>query len=177
MINEAKPDHPVVNAHNEWDPLEEVIVGILEGALVPPWDVIMPATVHKKELWDFYKVHGGTPWPEELMAGAYQTQGGTSVLFLDTSTRAPERFSPVLLTGEGPVFNTNMTVDTVKQRSNSMPTDLQEKLFLERIDRPFLRSNSPLSKSLRGCKNQENALAQDRRGGILVRRGLSGRGP
>ena len=67
MADEARSGYPVVNSHNEWDPLEEVIVGTLEGALVPPWDVIMPATVHKKELWDFYKTHGGTPWPDELM--------------------------------------------------------------------------------------------------------------
>ena len=58
---------PVVNAHNEWDPLEEVIVGTVEGALIPPWDVIMPATVHKKDLWDFYKKHGGAPWPQSLI--------------------------------------------------------------------------------------------------------------
>ena len=29
--------NPVVNAHNEWDPLEEVIVGIVDGAMIPPW--------------------------------------------------------------------------------------------------------------------------------------------
>jgi hypothetical protein len=30
-----------VNTFNEWDPLEEIIVGTVEGALIPPWDVIM----------------------------------------------------------------------------------------------------------------------------------------
>ena len=44
---------PVVNTHNEWDPLEEVIVGIVDGARVPPWDIMTPATVHHKELLDF----------------------------------------------------------------------------------------------------------------------------
>ena len=29
------PEHCVVNSHNEWDPLEEVIVGQVEGAHVP----------------------------------------------------------------------------------------------------------------------------------------------
>jgi len=29
-----------VNSHNEWDPLEEVIVGRLEYAMMPSWDVI-----------------------------------------------------------------------------------------------------------------------------------------
>jgi glycine amidinotransferase len=61
---------PVVNAHNEWDPLEEVIVGIVDGALIPPWDVMMEATLHEKELWDFYCTHGGTPWPKELTDAA-----------------------------------------------------------------------------------------------------------
>ncbi len=61
---------PIVNAHNEWDPLEEIIVGTIEGALVPPWDVIMEATVHKKELWNFYKKFGGEPWPKEMLEAA-----------------------------------------------------------------------------------------------------------
>ena len=29
-----------VNSHNEWDPLEEVIVGSVAGAMLPAWDVI-----------------------------------------------------------------------------------------------------------------------------------------
>jgi len=70
-MNETNKDtsssHPVVNAHSEWDPLEEVIVGIVEGAMIPPWDVIMEATLDKKELWDFYREFGGTPWPKELI--------------------------------------------------------------------------------------------------------------
>ena len=39
---------PVVNTFNEWDPLEEVVVGIVEDAMVPPWDTIMPAVVHDR---------------------------------------------------------------------------------------------------------------------------------
>lgn len=73
MMVESMSDgstHPIVNSHNEWDPLEEVIVGTLEGALVPPWDVIMEATVHRQGLWDFYKANGGLPWPAELLDAA-----------------------------------------------------------------------------------------------------------
>jgi glycine amidinotransferase len=70
MSAEKRSLYPVVNTHNEWDPLEEVIVGIVDGAVVPPWDVIMEATLHKKELWDFYKEFGGTPWPSEMLAAA-----------------------------------------------------------------------------------------------------------
>ena len=62
---------PVVNAFNEWDPLEEIVVGrVDESTLVPPWDVIMPAVVHDKTQWDFFKRHGGTPWPVEMLKKA-----------------------------------------------------------------------------------------------------------
>jgi len=63
MDEERNASYPVVNAHNEWDPLEQVIVGIVEGAMIPPWDVIMETTLHRKNLWDFYKKFGGTAWP------------------------------------------------------------------------------------------------------------------
>jgi glycine amidinotransferase len=64
------PSYPIVNTHNEWDPLEEIIVGTVEGALVPPWDVIMGATLHDQELWAFYRQHGGSPWAQELLDAA-----------------------------------------------------------------------------------------------------------
>jgi glycine amidinotransferase len=35
---------PPVGSHNEWDPLEEVIVGVLEGACDPPWEAGIEAT-------------------------------------------------------------------------------------------------------------------------------------
>jgi glycine amidinotransferase len=58
---------PIVNAFNEWDPLEEIVVGrVDENTLVPPWDVIMPAVVHDRTQWQFFKQHGGTPWPVEM---------------------------------------------------------------------------------------------------------------
>ncbi len=64
-------ERPVVNVHNEWDPLEEIIVGVVDdGALVPPWDTIMPAVIHDKRQWEFYRTHGGTPWPREMLVRA-----------------------------------------------------------------------------------------------------------
>ncbi|MGB3904687.1 MAG: hypothetical protein WBB22_07170 [Anaerolineae bacterium] len=53
--DETNDSYPVANTHNEWDPLEEIIVGIVDGALIPPWDVIVETTLHRKELWDFYR--------------------------------------------------------------------------------------------------------------------------
>lgn len=70
MSKEGDFSYPVVNTYNEWDPLEEVIVGIVDGAMIPPWDVIMEATLHDKELWDFFKKHGGMPWPEDMLDAA-----------------------------------------------------------------------------------------------------------
>ena len=38
MDPEKKNAKPAVNTHNEWDPLEEMIVGMVEGAMIPPWE-------------------------------------------------------------------------------------------------------------------------------------------
>src|SRR5512137_957313 len=70
MEKEKSTSYPVVNTHNEWDPLEEIIVGTVEGAMIPPWDVVMEAALHRRDLWDFHKQYGGTPWPPELIAAA-----------------------------------------------------------------------------------------------------------
>jgi len=69
MTSQNSP-YPVVNAFNEWDPLEEIIVGVADGAMIPPWDIEMEATVHRPELWQFYRRHGGTPWPPEMVVKA-----------------------------------------------------------------------------------------------------------
>jgi glycine amidinotransferase len=36
---------PVVNSHNEWNTLEEVIVGIVDNAMFPFWNTINQWTV------------------------------------------------------------------------------------------------------------------------------------
>lgn len=61
---------PVVQTYNEWDPLEEIIVGSVDGAMIPPWDIEMEATLHRKDLWDFYRQNGGKPWPPEMLQAA-----------------------------------------------------------------------------------------------------------
>jgi len=55
---------PVVNSFNEWDPLEEVIVGRLDGAVVPPWHITIKATMPQR-YWDFFRCKGGQLFPEE----------------------------------------------------------------------------------------------------------------
>ena len=65
-----KKKYPVVNTHNEWDPLEEIIVGTVEGATIPPWETVTPAVVHHEHLLDFYRKNGGQPWPQEMLDAA-----------------------------------------------------------------------------------------------------------
>jgi glycine amidinotransferase len=61
-----------VNSHNEWDPLEEVIVGSLDNAMFPEWDVINQVTVAPGEWTAIVKRAGGVgiPYPEEIVAAA-----------------------------------------------------------------------------------------------------------
>lgn len=60
---------PVVNSHNEWDPLEEVIVGRVDGATIPEWHVSGKA-VWPSKWWEMYQTKSGQPFPAELMEGA-----------------------------------------------------------------------------------------------------------
>jgi len=60
---------PVVNSFNEWDPLEEVIVGVIDGATVPPWHAALQATMPEQH-WEFFRQQGGKQWPRELLDAA-----------------------------------------------------------------------------------------------------------
>ncbi|GAA1461778.1 hypothetical protein NE857_02065 [Nocardiopsis exhalans] len=65
-------DTPVasaVSSYNEWDPLEEVIVGTIGGVTIPPLTREMKVMV-RRDYWDFYRKHAGEPYPEELVKGA-----------------------------------------------------------------------------------------------------------
>uniref|UniRef100_A0A6I8P7C5 Glycine amidinotransferase n=1 Tax=Ornithorhynchus anatinus TaxID=9258 RepID=A0A6I8P7C5_ORNAN len=53
-----------VSSYNEWDPLEEVIVGRAENACVPPFTVEVKANTYEK-YWSFYQQHGGRPFPPD----------------------------------------------------------------------------------------------------------------
>ena len=53
---------PIVNSHNEWDPLEEVIVGSLDGAVNTPWEAALQAVTPKEDVERtraFALEHGG----------------------------------------------------------------------------------------------------------------------
>lgn len=57
---------PVVSSYTEWEPLEEVIVGRVDGAAVPTWHVSLEATM-PEAAWDLFKTHGGKPFPPEIV--------------------------------------------------------------------------------------------------------------
>lgn len=57
-----------VSSYNEWDPLEEVIVGILDGASVLPWEPGLAAitpTPYLQRLKAYYRMSGGQPIPDK----------------------------------------------------------------------------------------------------------------
>jgi glycine amidinotransferase len=58
-----------VCSHNEWDPLEEVIVGVVDGASAPPWHITLQATMPRDQ-WGFFAAHGGRPFPQDAIDAA-----------------------------------------------------------------------------------------------------------
>eukprot|EP00755_Sulcionema_specki_P017688 Sspe_Gene.64995::Locus_38497_Transcript_1_2_Confidence_0.750_Length_2090::g.64995::m.64995/K00613/GATM; glycine amidinotransferase len=63
------PTSKVVCSYTEWDPLEEVIVGTVEGATVPEWHPACRAVWPRKQ-WDFFKENQGKPFPKHLIDAA-----------------------------------------------------------------------------------------------------------
>lgn len=61
-----------VNSHNEWDPLEEVIIGNLKNSMFPIWNDINAASLGKEEWVEVEKKVGGAgiPYPKELVENA-----------------------------------------------------------------------------------------------------------
>lgn len=59
----------LVCSHNEWDPLEEAIVGVLDGASIPPWHLTLEATMPRDQ-WNLFATRGGRPFPPEAIDAA-----------------------------------------------------------------------------------------------------------
>ena len=99
----------VVNSHNEFDPLEEVIVGRVEGATIPEWHVSGKAVWPTKH-WDMYKTQSGKPFPAWLMKkGAEELDNFAKILEAEGVHQLP--FHPSLLSFVLPaavVFYTNI---------------------------------------------------------------------
>jgi len=64
-----------VNSYTEWDPLEEVVVGRVEGAMIPSWNTIHRALV-PPGFWEVVvdQLFGGIgiPYPRELISRAQE---------------------------------------------------------------------------------------------------------
>ena len=87
----APADCPV-SSYNEWDPLEEVIVGRLDGAAVPPWHVSIKATMPEDQ-WPLFERQGGSPFPRKMLEqGARELDELANILEAEgVKVRRPER--------------------------------------------------------------------------------------
>jgi len=70
----GSPSTPVWSC-NEWDPLEEVIVGTVENAVVPQWDAAVEATTPSHARW-FFEKYGGKPFPQKMIEKASEELEG-----------------------------------------------------------------------------------------------------
>ncbi|MFG2754785.1 amidinotransferase [Streptomyces xanthophaeus] len=59
----------IVSSFTEWDPLEEVVVGRLDGAVFPTWQDSM-ADILPPGAEQLFRDHGGSPMPREHLAAA-----------------------------------------------------------------------------------------------------------
>jgi glycine amidinotransferase len=64
-----------VCSYNGWDPLEEVIVGRIEGAFVPAWHAALRATMPGDQQ-DFFRKSDGQPFPADRIAAAAEELEG-----------------------------------------------------------------------------------------------------
>lgn len=60
---------PTVNSYNEWDPLEEVIVGCVEGAAVPGSEPAVDVDI-PSQYREFFQTYGGRSFPDDLIQAA-----------------------------------------------------------------------------------------------------------
>jgi glycine amidinotransferase len=60
---------PVVNSYNEWDTLQEVIVGRVEGSVIPQFEANVKVDSPPR-YWNFFQQYGGQPFPEDLVETA-----------------------------------------------------------------------------------------------------------
>jgi glycine amidinotransferase len=59
----------IVNSHTEWDPLEEVVVGRLEGGVFPTWQPSMRAVLPEDSI-RLFQQRAGLPYPPEQVLAA-----------------------------------------------------------------------------------------------------------
>ncbi len=67
--NTQGTNYPIVNSYNEWDPLEEVIVGVVEGATIPDLEVAVKATIPEDQI-EYFQKNAGKKFPQEAINAA-----------------------------------------------------------------------------------------------------------
>jgi len=65
----AEKTHCPVNSYTEWDLLEEVIVGIVDGASFPPWHIAVQAPLPEDQ-HELFRKNAGSPFPPERIEAA-----------------------------------------------------------------------------------------------------------
>jgi glycine amidinotransferase len=69
-----------VSSYTEWDPLEEVVVGVLTGGVFPTWQPSMRDTMPRGS-WPLFQEQGGKPLPSaEVFAAEKELDGLVDVL-------------------------------------------------------------------------------------------------
>ena len=80
MLKEKVETVSPVCSHNEWDPLEEVIVGRVEGAHMPPMSIEVKANTSER-WWEFFHKNSGNPFPaQHLMKAAEEIEEMCNIL-------------------------------------------------------------------------------------------------
>jgi glycine amidinotransferase len=64
LTNSVSTSSAPVNSYNEWDPLEEAIVGSVDGAAIPPWHVALKGAV-PIAFWRAIQQYGGMRYPPQ----------------------------------------------------------------------------------------------------------------
>jgi glycine amidinotransferase len=80
------PEPCCFGSHTEWDPLEEVIVGVIDGAAVPEWHVTLRATMPESSE-RLFRTQGGRPFPAEAVSAARRDLEGLVELLKSEGVR------------------------------------------------------------------------------------------
>lgn len=72
----------LVNSFNEWDPLEEVIVGRIDSSTVPEWAITLESTMPSHS-WQYFKENGGRSFSQDLLSKAKDELDGFATLLAD----------------------------------------------------------------------------------------------
>src|SRR3954468_11287305 len=86
----AEPVSPV-GSHNEWDPLEEIIVGRLEGAVIPSSHPVVTCNIPGMAAWG-QRLSAGLRYPQLMVAPAQRELDGLVALLesLGVTVSRPE---------------------------------------------------------------------------------------